>query len=192
MDDRLTEEERCILLTLARQGLIAAVNHQPLPILDLSSLPNHLCQIGASFVTLTRAGDLRGCIGTLEATLPLVLDVMEHTAAAALYDYRFAPVQPEELDEIEIEISRLTAPAPLEYRDPAGLLGQLQPGIDGIVLRDGPYRATFLPQVWEKIPDPALFLNSLCEKMGVSYDLWRHKKMQVSTYRVEEFREIKE
>jgi AmmeMemoRadiSam system protein A len=192
MDNRLTEEERTILLDLARRALTAAVNRHSLPVLDLSSLPGGLYQTGASFVTLTRAGKLRGCIGTLEAILPLAEDVMEHAAAAALYDYRFTPVQPEELEQIEIEISRLTAPAPLEYCSPDSLLSQLRPGIDGVVVRDGRYRATFLPQVWEKIPDPEQFLNSLCDKMGVDYDLWRRKKIQVSTYQVEEFRELKD
>lgn len=192
MEERLTKEERTILLGLARQALIAAVTRQPLPALVLTSLPDRLCQPGASFVTLTRAGELRGCIGALEATLPLAQDVMEHAAAAALYDFRFQPVQPDELDEIEIEISRLTAPSLLDYPDPDSLLRQLRPGIDGVILRDGRYRATFLPQVWEKLPDPDEFLNHLCDKMGVSYDLWRRKKLQVSTYQVEEFHELKE
>ncbi len=192
MDDRLTTEERAILLQIARQALIAAVQGHPHPILDLTSLSERLCQDGASFVTLTKAGDLRGCIGTLEATLPLAMDVQEHAVGAAQHDYRFPPVQAEELDEIEIEISRLTAPAQLKYRDPEDLLSQLRPGIDGVVLRDGRYRATFLPQVWEKIPDPAQFLNSLCDKMGAHYELWRQKKIQVLTYQVEEFREFKD
>jgi uncharacterized protein len=192
MDDRLTEQERTILLDLARRALMAAANRVPIPVVDLSTLPGRLCQTGATFVTLTKAGKLRGCIGTLEATLSLAEDVLEHAAAAALYDYRFPPVQPVEVDEIEIEISRLTAPSPLKYCSPENLMSQLRPGIDGVVVRDGRYRATYLPQVWEKIPDPEQFLNSLCDKMGVDHDLWRHKKIQVSTYQVEEFRESKD
>lgn len=189
MDDRLTAEEHMILLGVARQSLIAAVNHRPLPVLDLASLPERLCQPGASFVTLTRSGELRGCIGALEASLPLVEDVSEHAAAAAIHDYQFPPVQPEELETIEIEISRLTKPTPLEYQNATDLLRLLRPGIDGVVLQDGLRRATFLPQVWEKIPDPAMFLDHLCDKMGVPYDLWRRKIMAVFTYQVEEFRE---
>lgn len=189
MADRLTDAEHKILLDVARQSLVAAVNHLPLPVLDLSSLPERLCQPGASFVTLTRAGDLRGCIGALEASLPLAEDVSEHAAAAAMHDYRFPPVQPEELEAIEIEISRLTKPVQLEYQSTADLLRMLRPGIDGVVLQDGMRRATFLPQVWEKIPDSALFLDHLCDKMGVPFDLWRHKKLAVFTYQVEEFRE---
>ena len=117
MEDRLTDEERKILLRLARQSLEAAVHRLPLPALELSSLPERLRQAGASFVTLTRMGELRGCIGALESTLPLAEDVSEHAAAAALHDYRFPPVQPAELESIEIEISRLTTPAPIEYQN---------------------------------------------------------------------------
>jgi len=192
MEDKLTMEEQKILLDLARRSLVAAANHHPLPVIVLSSLPDRLRQTGASFVTLTRAGDLRGCIGALEASLPLAEDVSQHAAAAALQDYRFPPVRPEELDEIEIEISRLTAPVTLEYQKPSALAHLLRPGIDGVVLRDGLYRATFLPQVWEKIPEPEQFLDHLCDKMGVPFDLWRRKKLSVSTYQVEEFREVKE
>ena len=192
MEDRLTVEERRILLGLARHSLVAAVNHFPLPVLDLTALSERLGQAGASFVTLTKAGDLRGCLGALEPSLPLAEDVSEHAAAAALQDYRFPPVQPEELDQIEIEISRLTAPTPLDYQNAADLLRLLRPGIDGVVLQDGLHRATFLPQVWEKIPDPAQFLDHLCDKMGSSFDLWRRKKLAVFTYQVEEFRESNE
>jgi len=192
MEDRLTDEERKILLRVARQSLIAAANRLPLPVVDLPSLPERLRQPGASFVTLTRSGDLRGCIGALEASLPLAEDVSEHAAAAALNDYRFPQVLPQEVDFIEIEISRLTAPIALEYKDPLELLSLLRPGIDGVVLRDGLRRATFLPQVWEKIPDPAMFLDHLCDKMGVPFDLWRRKKLSVLTYQVEEFQELKD
>ena len=98
-------------------------------------------------------------------------------------------MSPEELSQIEIEISRLTLPVPLEYSTPEDLLAKLRPGIDGVLLRDGVRRATFLPQVWEKIPDPAEFLDNLCYKMGVSPELWRKKHLDVSIYRVEEFHE---
>lgn len=192
MEDNLTIEERRILLELARHSLVAAVNHLPLPALDLNSLPEPLGREGASFVTLTISGELRGCLGALEPSLPLAEDVSEHAAAAALQDYRFPPVQPEELEGIEIEISRLTAPTLLEYQNSADLLRLLRPGIDGVVLREGLRRATFLPQVWEKIPDPAQFLDHLCDKMGVPFDLWRQKKLAVFTYQVEEFRETSE
>jgi AmmeMemoRadiSam system protein A len=191
MEDRLTEEERSILLKLARQALEAAVNKRTFPPLDFNSLPHRLHQPGASFVTLTRRGELRGCIGALEPYLPLAEDVCEHAIAAGLQDYRFPPVQPSELDEILIEVSRLTLPQDLAYEGSQDLIRRLRPNMDGVTLWDGIRRATFLPQVWEKIPDPATFLSHLCQKMGASPDAWRQRKMKVQIYQVEEFHETK-
>jgi AmmeMemoRadiSam system protein A len=189
MQDQLNNQERSLLLQLARQALEEAVNDHPLPPLDLKNLPPCLTEPGASFVTLTRRGELRGCIGALEPYLPLVEDVREHAVAAALQDYRFPPVRPDELSDIQIEISRLTAPQTLSYDSPQELLERLCPHLDGVILRDGLRRATFLPQVWEKLPDAALFLSHLCQKMGAPPDLWRVRKMDVQVYRVEEFHE---
>ena len=188
-EDKLTTEEKQTLLRLARQALEMGVRGQKLPALDLASMPPRLQEQGVSFVTLTTHGNLRGCIGALEPYQPLADDVREHALAAALQDYRFPNVSPEELSQIEIEISRLTLPVPLEYSTSEDLLAKLRPGIDGVLLRDGVRRATFLPQVWEKIPDPAEFLDNLCYKMGVSPELWRKKHLDVSIYRVEEFHE---
>jgi AmmeMemoRadiSam system protein A len=188
-EDRLTTEEKQILLRLARQALEAGVRGEGLPPLDLESLPGRLREEGVSFVTLTSGGNLRGCIGALEPYQPLAEDVREHAVAAALQDYRFPNVRPEELSQIEIEVSRLTLPIPLEYTTPEDLLSKLRPGIDGVLLRDGSRRATFLPQVWEKLPDPADFLDNLCYKMGASSGLWRTKHLDVSIYQVEEFHE---
>jgi AmmeMemoRadiSam system protein A len=106
-------------------------------------------------------------------------------------DYRFTPVSPDEVAQLAIEISRLTIPQSLQYRQPAELLAALKPDVDGVILRDGIRRATFLPQVWEKLPDPASFLSHLCQKMGTPSDLWQRKIMQVFTYQVEEFEEAK-
>ena len=189
VEDRLTTEEKQTLLRLAREALEFGVNGKKLSPLELSSMPPRLQEQGASFVTLTTRGNLRGCIGALEPYQPLAEDVREHAIAAALQDYRFPNVKPEELSHIEIEISRLTIPVPLEYSTPEDLLSKLQPGVDGVLLRDGPYRATFLPQVWEKLPDPAEFLDNLCYKMGVSPDLWRKRHLEVFIYKVEEFHE---
>ncbi len=188
-EEKLSEEEKRLLLKLARQALEHGVRGEELPPLDLKSLPPRLQEDGASFVTLTRHGELRGCVGALEPYQPLAEDVREHAIAAALRDYRFPPVRPEELPEIHIEVSRLTIPVPLEYDSPEDLLARLRPGIDGVVLRHGMRRATFLPQVWEKVPDPAEFLTHLCYKMGVDPDLWKREKLDVRIYRVEEFHE---
>ncbi len=186
---QLTLEERSILLKLARQAIEEAVCGRDLTPLDLEQLPESLREPGACFVTLTRHGELRGCIGALEPYQPLAEDVREHAAAAALQDYRFLPVQTDEIPELEIEISRLTPAQILEYECPEDLLARLRPGVDGVILRDGPRRATFLPQVWEKIPKADLFLSLLCQKMGGSPQLWVYKKLQVLTYQVELFQE---
>ena len=189
MDDRLTAEEKQTLLRLAREALQQGVAGQTMVGLRLEDLTPSLRAEGASFVTLTIHGQLRGCIGALEPYQPLAEDVREHAVAAALEDPRFPPVSRQELDRIEIEVSRLTLPRSLEYRDAEDLLSRLRPHMDGVILRDGFRRATFLPQVWEKIPDKAEFLDNLCYKMGAAPDTWRRRHLEVLTYEVEEFSE---
>jgi len=189
MDDSLTPEEKQTLLKLARQSLVAGVRGTPFPTLDLAGLTPALQAEGASFVTLTVHGDLRGCIGALEPYQSLAEDVREHAAAAALEDPRFPQVQENELAKIQIEVSRLTVPMPLDYKDAGDLLAKLRPGKDGVILRDGFRRATFLPQVWGKIPDAAAFLANLCYKMGAAPDTWKRTHLEVLVYQVEEFHE---
>jgi uncharacterized protein len=189
MTTPLTPEEKQLLLKLARASIEAGVKHQPPPALDASTMTDALLEQGASFVTLTKGGALRGCIGALEAYQSLAEDVREHARAAALEDYRFPNVVEGELKEIEIEVSRLTAPVPLEYSDPQNLLAKLHPSVDGVILRDGFRRATFLPQVWDKISDKAEFLANLCYKMGAAPDTWLKKHLEVLVYQVEEFHE---
>ena len=190
MHEKLTLEEQKVLLRLAREALERGVKGEELSPLDPSGLTPNLCESGSSFVTLTIQGQLRGCIGSLDAHKSLVEDVRDHAVSAALNDPRFPPVREEELRRIRIEISRLTPPVPLDYTDANDLLSKLHPFVDGIVLRDIPYRrATFLPQVWEKIPEREEFLNNLCFKMGVEHDLWRRKHLEVLIYQVEEFHE---
>jgi AmmeMemoRadiSam system protein A len=185
----LTHEERDLLLNLARQSIELAVNERRLPNVELESYSPALREFGASFVTLTEDGDLRGCIGALEPYQPLVQDVCEHAVAAAVDDYRFQPVLPREVNLLKIEISRLTPQVPLPYERPEDLPRLLHPGVDGVVVRNGRHRATFLPQVWEKVADPSEFLSHLCLKMGESPNCWQKKLLQVSIYHVEEFTE---
>lgn len=189
MSEPLTDGEKQTLLRLARTSIEHAVKGKKIPPLDASSLTPALKENGASFVTLTIHGGLRGCIGALEAYQPLAEDVCEHAVAAALHDPRFPPVNESELDGINIEVSRLTAPHELEYSSSADLLKKLRPQVDGVILKYGHRRATFLPQVWEKIPDPVEFLEQLCCKMGAPASLWRDAKLQVHIYQVEEFHE---
>ena len=190
MSTPLTTEDKQFLLKLARQALESGVQgNQQVPI-KITELGSALREKGASFVTLTKRGQLRGCIGTLEAQKPLALDVQEHAVAAALEDYRFPSVTPDELPEIEIEVSRLTPPQPLHYTDAENLLQQLRPGIDGVILRDSSgRRATYLPQVWEQLPGKQEFLSHLCQKMGVYPEAWRTQHLDVQIYEVENFQE---
>jgi len=190
MTDQLTVEEKKILLRLAREAMECGVRGQELPPLADASLTPHLREQGAAFVTLTINGDLRGCIGALEAYQPLVDDVREHAVAAALEDPRFRPVAETELSRIKLEVSRLSAPHLLEYSSSEDLLTKLRPHVDGVILKSEFRRATFLPQVWEKIPDPEDFLDQLCAKMGAKSNLWRNTKLQVYVYQVEEFHEM--
>jgi uncharacterized protein len=187
--DQLNPDERTRLLQLARQALEEGIRNGRLSELNLADLPAHLQEDGVAFVTLTIAGQLRGCVGGLEAKFPLAEDVRQHAVAAGLGDFRFPPVCLEELPEIVIEISRLTSPEAIKYECPEDLLTRLHPGVDGVVLVDGLRRATFLPQVWEKVPDPARFLDLLCQKMGAPADLWKRKKIAVLIYQVEKFGE---
>ncbi len=189
MTETLTTSERQTLLRIARESLEDAVRGKALPLLSVYPITPALGANGASFVTLTVQGELRGCIGALEAYQPLAEDVREHAVAAALEDPRFPPVREEELSRIQIEVSRLTPPKQLEYETSEELLAKLRPHVDGVVLRHGSRRATFLPQVWEKIPNPEEFLNQLCYKMNVKPNTWRDVKLLVFTYQVEEFHE---
>ena len=191
MEDKLTLEEQQTLLRLAREAIERGVNGEKLSPLEESSLPPNLREKGSSFITLTHHGELRGCIGALEPYQSLAEDVREHAVAAALKDPRFPAVRVEELNGIKIEVSRLTRPTPLDFKDANDLLSKLRPFVDGVILRDGATgrRGTFLPQGWEKISDPAEFLNNLCYKMGMSENTWRSRHLEVLTYEVEEFHE---
>jgi len=185
----LTPQGRQTLLTLARETITRAAHHQELPPVDMDAVPENLRRDGASFVTLTKHGQLRGCIGSLEPRRPLVLDVRENALSAAFHDPRFPPVRPEELDDLHVEISVLSIPQPLSYDGPEDLVAKLRPGVDGVVIERGWNRATFLPQVWEKLPDPHQFLQHLCLKAFLPDDAYRYPGLDVYTYHVEKFEE---
>ena len=189
MSAPLTRAEKQILLRLARQGLEAAVRRIPAPEPPHGARTPALERLGCSFVTLTEDGELRGCIGGLVAEEPLWQDVQHRAGQAALDDYRFIPVQVDELPKIQIEVSVLTEPAPLAYATPDDLPRLLRPHVDGVVLRQGGHRATFLPQVWQNVASPEEFLSLLCEKMGAAPDAWRRAHLEVETYQVDEFHE---
>ncbi len=186
---RLSAAEGQWLLRLAREAMARAVQGQPLPPLP-PDVPPRLWEPGAAFVTLRTkdTGRLRGCIGSIIATRPLVEDVRDHAVDAALHDPRFPPVTPDELPNLALEVSYLTPLQPLTYRSPQDLLARLRPGIDGVLLRDGWRQATFLPQVWHSLPEPEAFLSHLCLKMGAAPTCWQ-RPLEVFTYQVQAFQE---
>jgi AmmeMemoRadiSam system protein A len=189
MEASLTPAEKQLLLQMAREALEAAVTSRPLPRPAADRLPVSLAAPASCFVTLTAAGELRGCIGSLQAERPLFEEVRLRAGQAALSDFRFAPVAPEELPGVEVEISVLTPPQPLEYAGPDDLMAKLRPGVDGVILARGKHRATFLPQVWERVPDPQVFLSMLCEKLGAAPEAWRQAQFEVYVYQVLKFTE---
>jgi len=166
------EPYRSYLLNLARTSMIHGVTFGTPPPVPASVPSDDLRDVRATFVTLERKGQLRGCIGRIEAVLPLVDDITEHAVAAAIHDPRFGPVQPKEIPEIVLAISILTPPEPLSIHGEADLLQQLVPGEDGLILQEGRRRATFLPSVWDELPDPALFVQHLKMKAGWAPLYW--------------------
>ncbi len=147
-----------------------------------------LAKPGAVFVTINERSSLRGCIGSLVAHRPLIDDLIANAKAAAFGDPRFPPLSPEEFDKITIEISVLGEPKPLEYKDIEDLRQKIRPGIDGVVLQLDGRQATFLPQVWEELPDFDSFFAHLCVKAGLPPNcLEYHPKILV--YQVEKFSE---
>ncbi len=143
---------------------------------------------GASFVTLTQNQNLRGCIGTLEAHRPLLIDVKANAKAAAFRDPRFSPLTVHELDSTEIEISLLSAMQPLVFSGERDALAQLQPGVDGVVFEFGHYRSTFLPQVWEQLPDADVFMAHLKHKAGLQPGFW-DEEVKLYRYTVNKWKE---
>jgi AmmeMemoRadiSam system protein A len=143
---------------------------------------------GATFVTLTQQGELRGCIGSLEAHRLLNLDVRQNAIAAAFRDPRFAPLAREEFERTRVEVSLLSRAEAMNCVDEDDALRQLRPGRDGVILEYGRHRSTFLPQVWESLPEPRQFLAQLKRKAGLPPNLW-DRDMRLSRYEVEKWKE---
>ena len=176
-----------VLLAIARQSLAEAFGRA------VAGDPAEawLAEPGATFVTLRRDGLLRGCVGTLRAWRPLSDDVRANARAAAFSDTRFPPLTRDELPEISLEVSLLSTPEPVSVASEAEALAVLRPGIDGVILeyRDAPqHRATFLPQVWEQLPDPREFLAHLKHKAGLSPTFW-HPDLRLWRYTVTKWEE---
>lgn len=152
----------------------------------LSDYDTQLQEQCACFVTLNKHDQLRGCIGHLEPVQPLVKDVAENAFSAAFRDPRFPALKTEELFELDIHISILTLATPMTFSSEADLLGQIRPGIDGLILEDGMHRGTFLPSVWESLPDVDQFWSHLKQKAGLPQSHWS-ESLRVSRYQTESF-----
>lgn len=181
------------LLALARHAITSRfvesglLAHQPGLPAGTVDLPE-LHKMGATFVTLSQRGQLRGCIGSLEAWRPLGQDVRENALAAAFRDPRFDALGEEELPFTRVEVSLLTPAEPMTFTDEADALAQLRPGIDGVIFSVGNRRSTFLPQVWEQLPTPALFMAHLKQKAGLPADYW-NAGVQLERYTVKKWQE---
>jgi AmmeMemoRadiSam system protein A len=174
-----------LLLRIARESLIEA--------LGIGMAADYreawLQEPGACFVTLTRWGELRGCVGSVRAYRPLFDDVWLNARASAFHDTRFPPVERDELAEISIEVSLLSQPEPMPtFSREADAVAALRPGVDGLILEAGLNRGTFLPQVWEQLPDPQDFLAHLKRKAGLSLDFWS-PEVQLQRYSVTKWEE---
>ena len=178
--------ERAILLDIAARSIAHGLEHQRPLDLDPAEYPEPLRAIRATFVTLERHADLRGCIGVLDAFRPLVTDVARNAFAAAFEDPRFPPLRAAEYPELTLKLSVLTPAEPLSFGSEAELLAQIRPGVDGLILSDRGRRGTFLPSVWEQLPDPRDFLDHLKRKAGLPMGYWSDS-LRVSRYGTESF-----
>lgn len=184
MHTDLNTDQGRILLPIARSAIARLLGKT----VAANEEGTWLRERGACFVTLTQNGQLRGCIGTLEAHRPLLQDVKANAEAAAFQDPRFTPLQPAELDTTEVEVSLLSAMQDMNFGSESEALAQLRPEVDGIVFEYGRYRSTFLPQVWEQLADPAEFMAHLKHKAGLSPSFWA-KEVKLSRYTVSKWRE---
>jgi AmmeMemoRadiSam system protein B/AmmeMemoRadiSam system protein A len=191
----LTPEQGTALVALARQTLKRHFGETTAPA-DAQRLETRLADQAlqaccGTFVTLKIDGQLRGCIGSLSASMPMIAGVRDNVLNAAFHDPRFSPLGKRELDAVQIEVSVLSEPVPLAYTDVDDLLARLRPGIDGVIINKESASATFLPQVWEQLPEPEPFLSHLCAKAGLPADQWRKGDLKVRVYQVQYFEEVR-
>lgn len=189
-----TEVQGGLLIRLARQTLMAhlgiAVDPAVQAAVEKALKAPIFKAVRGTFVTLTMAGQLRGCIGHLTGIAAVAESVCQNAVSAGFHDPRFSPLTAAELEDVEIEISILTEPQLLDYADAEALIQHLRPRVDGIILAHRGASATFLPQVWQQLPAPEAFLSHLCMKAGLSAERWRKGDLEVSTYQVQPFEEF--
>lgn len=184
---KLTKEQGARLVQIARESIAKGLRaHRPerLPLDTVDE--GWLLEMAATFVTLRRGGELHGCIGSLEPRRRLYDDVHHNAAAAAFLDPRAVPLCASDLDKLRVEVSLLGSLEPMSFASEADALGQLRPGVDGVVLEHGFQRGTFLPQVWESLPDPREFMEHLKLKAGLPPDFWA-AGIKLSRYRLQKW-----
>lgn len=185
-NNSLSNEHRALLLKLAKQSIQnGLLTNKPLPV-KVEDYPPELQKKRATFVTLEINDQLRGCIGMLEAECPLVLDVVKNAFSAAFNDPRFPPLKIFEFEQLQYHISVLQPAEPMQFKSESDLVGQIRPGIDGLILEDGYHRGTFLPSVWESLPDPYDFWIHLKHKASMPSNYWSDT-LRVSRYTTESF-----
>lgn len=173
--DQFSSNAKRKLLELARQSIQCGLTHGEASSVDIEAYQPILIKPGAAFVTLEKHGELRGCIGSIEAHRPLVEDVARNAWNAAFRDPRFSPLSPSEMDDLQIEISILTKPEEMTVSSEEDLKEQLVPHRDGLILSEGYNRGLFLPTVWEKLTDVDSFVSHLKQKAGFPVDYWSQK-----------------
>jgi len=187
--DRLTDEQGKYLLNVARNTIRDSLFGEKGGADKDKNLPPIFNEKRGTFVTLTSGGNLRGCIGHIIAQESLIEGIRENAINAAFKDPRFKPVGKIEWEQLKIEISILTDPKPLSYSNAEDLLKKIRPCIDGVILKKGYHQSTFLPQVWDQLPQKEDFLSHLCMKAGLDGNAWRKGDLEVSTYQVQAFEE---
>ncbi len=174
------------LLDVAESSIRNGIKHEQPMTVNPDQASERLQRPGASFVSLHRNGQLRGCIGSVVAARPLVQDAAINAFNAAFRDPRFPPLAPEELLGLEIEVSVLSPASTITHEDEGDLLAQLRPNVDGLILEVGPYRGVFLPVVWKQLPDTRIFLQQLKMKAGLPPDYWS-PQVQVHRFTTESY-----
>lgn len=182
----LSEAHRKQLHELARNAIAYGLEHGRAPDIDLTGFDAELRHKQATFVTLHRNRQLRGCIGILQPLRPLAADVAYNAWAAAFSDSRFMPLRQDEFEDLDIHISILGTPETIAFDSEQNLVEQIRPGIDGLILEDGDHKGTFLPSVWEQLTSRHAFLEHLKQKAGLPRDYWSDT-LKIQRYTVEDF-----
>lgn len=186
----MNQQNKEYFLQLSRRTLEKYFQNKGILNVEEDDLDNSLKEKKGVFVTLWKNQSLRGCIGSLEGTKPIFEGVIENTLASALYDPRFSPLSKEELKDIKIEISIIEPLKKLpDFKKEEDLLDYLKKNKPGLLIKKGIFQATFLPQVWEELKSPELFLSHLCQKAGLPPNEWKNKDLEMFEYEVDVFRE---